>query len=257
MADRRERPVRGRAHVGCSGWSYDDWRGRLYPADLPRSGWFREYTRHFDSVELNSTFYRLPAETTVDRWCEQAPDGFRYAVKVGQFGTHRKKLKDPTQWLARHLERVEHLGGALGPQLVQLPPRWRRDVGRLEEFLAATPRHLRWAVELRDPSWCDDEVYAVLERHGAALCWHDLLPGLPWLRTTDWTYVRLHGPDAVRRPYHGRYGRSALTGLARRLEERLAVGEDVYAYFNNDQQAAAVRDAALLRDLLGTQVAAG
>ena len=127
----------------------------------------------------------------------QAPAGFTYAVKLGQFGSHRMKLRDAATWLPNHLDRVDRLGDHLGPTLVQLPPRWRRDVGRLDEFLSAAPGRLRWAVELRDPSWLHDEVLDCLARHGAALCIHDLLPDCPWVRTTDWAYVRFHGPEAL------------------------------------------------------------
>ncbi len=240
----------GRARVGCSGWSYADWRGAVYPPGVPQRRWFETYARSFDTVELNTTFHRLPSEAAVDAWRSAAPDGFEYAVKVGRFGTHRKKLLDPTSWLANHLERVERLGPTLGPQLVQLPPRWRRNAQRLDEFLDAAPDRLRWSVEVRDLSWLADDVVEVLARHGAALCWHDLLPDHPCIRTAPFVYLRFHGPQALARPYHGRYGARRLTKVAEQLLEHLAAGADVYAYFNNDQQAAAVHDARLLRDLI-------
>jgi uncharacterized protein YecE (DUF72 family) len=240
----------GRARVGCSGWLYRDWRGVVYPEALPQRRWFEHYTTLFDTVELNTTFYRLPAPETVDRWAEAAPPGFCYAVKLGAFGSHRMKLRDAARWLPNHLDRVERLGDALGPTLVHLPPRWRRDVARLDEFLSVAPKQLRWAVELREPSWLHDDVYATLERHGAALCLHDLLPGLPWLRTTDWTYVRFHGPEATVRKYWGRYGGRRLWRTADRLGEWLDEGVDVAAYFNNDWHGHAVEDARWLRERL-------
>jgi uncharacterized protein YecE (DUF72 family) len=239
-----------RARVGCSGWVYREWRGPVYPEQLRQRDWFAHYADLFDTVEINNTFYRLPTDAAVDGWRDQAPEGFCYALKVGQFGSHRKKLRDPEGWLPRHLERVERLGPALGPNLLQLPPNWRRDTGRLDAFLAVAPGHLRWAVELRDPSWVHDDVFTVLERHGAALCIHDLLPGHPWLRTTDWTYVRFHGAEAPERPYHGRYGGRRLWRPARQLATWLEQGCDVFAYFNNDIDANAVVDAAWLRDRL-------
>jgi uncharacterized protein YecE (DUF72 family) len=171
-------------------------------------------------------------------------------VKVGRFGSHRKKLIDPVPWLARHLERVRRLGPHMGPNLVQLPPRWKRNVARLQEFLEACPTDIRWAVEVRDPSWLHDDVFDVLARSGAALCVHDLLPGHPWVATADWTYVRFHGPNAIEQPYRGRYGPGRLAPLAERLGSWRDEGLDVHAYFNNDYEGNAVADAVTLRSML-------
>lgn len=231
------------ARVGCSGWSYAGWRGLAYPAAAPASTWFAHYAERFDTVELNTTFYRLPTAQAVAKWRSQAPTGFTYAVKVGRFGSHRKKLRDAEHWLVNHLERVAALGSCMGPNLLQLPPRWRRDVGRLDEFLSVAPGGIRWAVELRDPSWLHVDTYRVLERHGAALCIHDLLPDHPFERTADWTYVRFHGPDALHHPYAGAYTARRLRGPARTLAAWRDEGTDVYAYFNNDQGAHAWNDA--------------
>ncbi|HET7487390.1 MAG TPA: DUF72 domain-containing protein [Acidimicrobiales bacterium] len=238
--------MRGRALVGCSGWSYKDWRGPVYPEKAPAREWFGLYSRRFDTVEINNTFYRLPPPERFDGWRAQAPAGFVYAVKMGQFGSHRMKLRDAASWLPNHVERVERLGATLGPSLVQLPPRWRRDTGRLDEFLAAAPASMRWAVELRDPSWIHDEVFAVLERHEAALCVHDLLPDHPWVRTTGWAYVRFHGAEAWTAPYARRYTGRRLRKPAERLAAWLDEGCDVYAYFNNDHHGYAVSDASWL-----------
>ena len=240
----------GVARIGCSGWSYPDWRGVVYPSDAPSSSWFDRYAQRFDTVEINNTFYRLPEASTVDGWRTQAPPGFCYAAKVGQYGSHRKKLKDPEQWLPNHLDRIRRLGDHLGPNLVQLPPRWHRDVDRLDRFLREAPTDIRWAVELRDSSWVHDDVFACLERHGAALCIHDLLADHPWVRTADWSYVRFHGPRALDEPYHGRYTGRRLWRVADRLESWLDEGTDVWAFFNNDFEGHAVTDATYLRDRL-------
>jgi uncharacterized protein YecE (DUF72 family) len=242
----------GAVRVGCSGWVYRDWRGPVYDERLPQRRWFESYATRFDTVELNATFYRLPTPTAVERWAAQAPSGFVYAAKLGQFGSHRMKLRDARTWLPNHLDRICRLGPALGPTLVQLPPRWRRDVGRLDEFLAAAPSTLRWAVEVRDPTWLHDDVYEVLERHRAALCIHDLLEHHPWLCTTDWTYVRFHGPHARSVKYVGRYGGRRLWRAAERLAEWAERGIDAYAYFNNDFGGAAVSDALWLRERIGS-----
>ncbi len=242
--------MRAAARIGCSGWSYRDWRGVVYPDQLPQSRWFEHYATLFDTVELNNTFYRLPTSAAVERWAAAAPKGFVYATKLGMFGSHRKKLREPEPWLANHLDRVERLGSALGPNLVQLPPRWHRNTARLDEFLEAAPASIRWAVEFREPTWLHDDVFVVLQRHGAALCIHDLIKDHPFTLTTDWTYIRFHGPDALVRPYHGAYGPGRLRRWADRIDEVLEDGHDVYGYFNNDFDGNAVRDAQWLLSAL-------
>src|SRR3954447_8722938 len=238
--------------IGCSGWMYKDWRGVVYPQKLPQRRWFEHYSTLFDTVEINNSFYRLPTPEMADQWGAQAPPGFVYALKLGQFGSHRMKLRDSASWLPNHLDRTERLGKAEGPTLIQLPPRWKRNAERLHEFLAVA-RDLggpdrRWAVELRDETWLHDDVYDVLRRHRAALCIHDLLADHPWITTTDWTYVRFHGPDALQVKYHGLYGPERLEPAATRMGTWLAEGLDVYAYFNNDWHGHAVTDATGLRD---------
>jgi len=234
---------------------YDDWRGRVYPEELPKRSWFAWYAEHYRTVELNSTFYRLPSMSTVERWAHDAPRAFVYALKLGKFGTHRMKLRDATTWLPNHVDRARGLGHALGPTLVQLPPRWQRNVERLDEFLSAAPRSLRWAVEVRDESWLHDDVFAVLHRHHAALCIHDLIDDHPWERTSDWTYLRFHGPAATRLRYAGRYGGHRLSSVARRIQGWIDDGTDVYAYFNNDHLGHAAADATWLANCLDAGVA--
>lgn len=236
----------GEWRVGTSGYQYRHWRERFYPGKLPQARWFEYYARHFDTVEINNTFYHVPPAEVFARWRDATPAGFRYALKYSRFGSHMKHLKDPADHLAYFLERVEPLGPALGPILLQLPPRWRIDVARLDDFLAAAPRRHRWAVELREPSWLHEEVYAVLRARRAALCLHDLLPGLPRLLTTGWTYLRFHGPEDGRK-YARRYSPQALSATARRVRAWRADGIDVYAYFNNDHAAYAVENARMLR----------
>jgi uncharacterized protein YecE (DUF72 family) len=238
---------RGDARVGCSGWSYADWRGIVYPGDLPPSQWFKHYATMFDTVELNNTFYRLPTPQAVEKWAAAAPENFLFAFKLGAFGSHRKKLRDAASWMPKHLDRAERLGDHLGPTLVQLPPRWRRNTARLDEFLAILPATMRWAVEVRDPSWLHDETYDVLRRHNVALCIHDLLADHPFILTTDWTYIRFHGPNAIEHPYRGAYGAQRLKPWATRIIGELEAGHDAYCYFNNDYDGHAITDAEWLR----------
>jgi uncharacterized protein YecE (DUF72 family) len=230
---------RGRLRVGSSGYQYRHWRGAFYPAGLPARSWFAYYAARFDTVEINNTFYHLPEPAVFEAWRDEAPPGFCYALKYSRYGTHMKRLRDPEEHLGRFLEGAERLRGFLGPILVQLPPRWSADPGRLDAFLRVAPRQHRFAVELRDPSWLCAAVYDVLRRHRAALVIHDGIEDHPRLLTSDWTYLRFHG-----RHYGGSYSPQALSGHARRIRRWLHDGHDVYAYFNNDRDGHAPRDAA-------------
>ena len=154
--------------VGLSGWNYAHWRGGVfYPRRLPASRWLEFYAERFDTVEVNSTFYRLPRVDAVARWVEQTPAGFLFSVKASRYLTHIKRLRDLGPGLERFLERIEPLLGSpkLGPLLWQLPPTFRRDHERLSEALARLPRELRHCVEFRDPSWFVEDTYALLREH--------------------------------------------------------------------------------------------
>src|SRR5918995_4366220 len=150
-------PPCGVAKIGCSGWHYKSWRGTVYPATLAPASWLRAYTRRFCTVELNNSFYRLPAPQTFAAWREQVPRGFLFAVKASRFLTHIKRLRDPDEPLTRLLTHARPLGPTLGPVLYQIPPRWFPDAERLETFLAALPerlpgsrRRLNHVIEMRD-----------------------------------------------------------------------------------------------------------
>ena len=238
--------ARGRLRIGTSGYQYEHWRGRFYPEALPKKGWFRYYARHFDTVEINNTFYRLPSATTFDDWRKHAPQGFCYALKFSRYATHLKHLKDPRRPIRVFLRGAERLQASLGPILVQLPPHWSVDIDRLATFLLAAPKRHRWVIEFRDRSWLCDEVYALLSAHGAALCVHDLIEDHPRERTADWLYLRFHGVQ-----YDQGYSPQRLTAEARRIRDALEAGHDVFAYFNNDRHAHAIHDAAVLRRYVG------
>ncbi|QKT03572.1 DUF72 domain-containing protein [Ectothiorhodospiraceae bacterium 2226] len=228
--------------IGTSGYQYDHWRGVFYPQDVPKRGWFAHYAQHFDTVEINNTFYRLPEAETFDAWRSQAPPGFCYAVKFSRYGTHMKRLKDPQEPIQRFIGRARHLRSSLGPILVQLPPRWGLNLTRLEGFLQALPPGQRWVLELRDARWLTDDVYALLARHRVALCIHDMLEDHPWRLTAPFVYLRFHG----RATHDGNYSSQYLSAQARRIAALRADGHDVYAYFNNDLYGYAVANA---RDL--------
>jgi uncharacterized protein YecE (DUF72 family) len=214
----------------------------VYPRGLPTREWLSYYATLFDTVELNTTFYGLPDRATVRGWRDQVPDGFSFAVKLSRYGTHLKRLRDPGAWLERFFDAVEPLHGRIGVVLAQLPPRWRVDLERLEAFLSAFPADHRLAVEFRDRDWLRAPTYALLRRHGASLCIHDLVERHPRVVTADHVYLRYHGPDPRRR-YTGAYSPQAIGGMARRIRRHIADGLDVHVYFDNDAAGQAVHDA--------------
>lgn len=235
--------------IGTSGWHYAHWKGRFYPEKAPPAEMFRIYLEHFDSVEINNTFYHLPPLSAFENWKKIAPPGFLYALKGSRFLTHMKKLREPDEGIARFFEGARLLGRKLGPIVFQLPPRWRVNLERLEIFLAALPRRRRYAFEFRDPSWLIPEVYEVLRSHNAAFCIYDI-GGFhsPFEVTAEFSYVRLHGPSAQK--YQGSYDAKALAGWARWIERESKRLKAIYIYFDNDHEANAVRDALELRRLV-------
>ncbi|RMG31873.1 MAG: DUF72 domain-containing protein [Gammaproteobacteria bacterium] len=240
---------RARIRIGTSGWQYPHWRGVVYPRELPTSAWFDFYARHFDTVEVNNTFYRLPSEAAFRHWHDQAPRGFLYALKLSRTITHLKKLKDARESLDRFLAHARLLGRHRGPLLVQLPPRWKPNPGRLDAFLGLLPGGWRVAVEVRDARWLCEAVYAVLRAHDAALVIHDLVEDHPWVETASWGYLRFHGGPAG--DYAGEYSEAELAAVAERIRDALGRGHAMYAYFNNDVGGHAFRNALTLKGMLG------
>jgi len=243
--------VSGRCHIGTSGWVYPHWRSVFYPPGLPQDRWLAYYTGRFHTVEINYTFYRLPTEEAFDRWREEAPPGFLFAVKANRYITHVKRLKDTAEPLRRFLSRARRLGDHLGPILWQLPPRWKPNPERLAAFVALLPSDLTHVFEFRDPRWFVSPVRKVLEEHGLTFCIFDM-PGLEcprWL-TAPVVYLRFHGSGVV---YGGRYGVDGLRPWAAQIQEWLDEGRTVYVYFNNDAFGYAVEDARDLLCLVGSE----
>jgi uncharacterized protein YecE (DUF72 family) len=234
--------------IGTSGWHYAHWAKVFYPAGLPPRARLAFYAGAFDTVELNNTFYRLPKPEAVAGWREDVPARFLFAVKVSRFLSHMKKLRDIGVGLRRFLDATQPLGEKRGPLLLQLPPRWKPDTGRLDAFLEALPKTERCAVELRDPSWHIPEVYAVLERRGAAFCMYSL-GGFtsPVLLTTDFCYARFHGPGPK---YVGTYSRRFLRAWAGRIADWSRTLRAAYVYFDNTE-GDAIENARTLRSLVG------
>jgi uncharacterized protein YecE (DUF72 family) len=241
------KPVR----IGCSGWNYQTWRGgEFYPKGCPPSRWLEHYSREFDTVEVNSTFYRLAKPNAVANWLKQTPEDFVFALKASRYLTHVKRLTALDEGIKRYYDAIEPLVGSpkLGPIVWQLPPNFKRDEERLEAALAALPEG-RHCFEFRHPTWFTDNVYAMLRAYGVALVIGDR-KGLDFQThemTTDWTLVRFHHGHRGRR---GNYSESELEEWAQRFEKwRRRV--EVFAYFNNDWEVFAPRNARWLRKRLG------
>jgi uncharacterized protein YecE (DUF72 family) len=240
-----------RIRIGCSGWNYAHWRnGVFYPPRLPPRRWLEFYARHFDTVEINATFYRLPKEQAVANWVRESPPGFLFAVKMSRYVTHVKRLRDLPPSIELFYSRIRPLARSpkLGPVLWQLPANFHRDNERLAAALAALPPG-RHCFEFRHESWFADEVYDLLRRHEVALVIGDT-PERPFQTlelTADWTFVRFHHGTRGR---YSNYSERELEEWAQRIE-RWAQRADVYAYFNNDRNGYAVRNGSWLKKRLG------
>ncbi len=251
------------AHIGCSGWHYKHWRGCVYPEALPTTAWLREYTKHFSTVEINNSFYRLPSEETFAGWRARVPRRFLFSVKASRFLTHIKRLREPEEPLERLLTHAKSLGPTLGPLLYQLPPRWFPEPDRLRLFLESLPAYiapgsrqrLYHVLEFRDPLGYEPWVIDLLREYNVTLCVHDM-PGSasPLLAVGPVVYVRLHG---YRAKYGGSYPDAVLSEWATWLERVLDGGRDAYVYFNNDINGFAVTDAARLIAELERRTTAG
>ena len=236
-------------HIGTSGYHYKHWLGRYYPAGTRPGAMLAHYVRDFDTVELNNTFYQLPNESTFDAWRDNTPDDFLFAVKGSRFITHMIKLKDAQRGLTNFLPRAERLGPKLGPILWQLPPGWKVNVERLEEFLSLLPPQHRYTFELRNETWMTDAVLEVLKKYNAAFCIYELAGyQSPLEITADWTYIRLHGPTAFK--YQGSYTDAQLSAWADRIKAWSRKLKAVYVYFDNDDSAYAVDNALTLKRLV-------
>jgi uncharacterized protein YecE (DUF72 family) len=240
--------------IGCSGWNYASWRDGFYPQGLPASRWLEHYARTFDTVEVNTTFYRLARREAVARWVRQAPAGFCFAVKSSRYLTHMKRLTDLDVGVDRLYEPLQPLiaAGRLGPVLWQLPGNFHRNDERLAQALDRLPPG-RHTFEFRHPSWFCDPVLELLRWHGVALTIGDR-PEVAGFQshelTADFAYVRFHYGHRGRR---GNYSDSELREWARRIAG-WARSVDVYAYFNNDWEVFAPRNARTLRRMVAAEL---
>jgi uncharacterized protein YecE (DUF72 family) len=241
--------VTTRAYVGTSGWSYPAWRGGFYPAGHDEADMLRYYADRLGAVEVNNTFYRMPKSDVLQRWAATVPPGFRFALKASRRISHHRRLADAGDDVRYLVTRARLLGDALGPILIQPPPFLRKDLPRLEAFLAELDPQLRWALEFRHGSWFDEDVYARLAERGVALAFVDRDGDddleVPLHPTAEWGYVRLRRAaytdaeldawaDRLRRAWSGELwaffmheDAGEAPGLAQRLAARLGSGPAV------------------------------
>ncbi|MFN2302215.1 MAG: DUF72 domain-containing protein [Anaerolineales bacterium] len=220
-----------KALIGTSGWQYPDFSDRFYPDKLEKSQQLGYYADQFPAVEVNNTFYQLPTQETIEKWLQSAPDDFIFAVKASRYITHMKNLLDPEDTLPEFYKRIASFGDQCGPILLQLPPRWKVNLERLKNFLPHLSGEFRHAIEFRNKSWLTDEVYELIRRYNVAFCIYDFnYHQSPRLVTTDFVYVRLHGPGQA---YHDPYDLDSLQHWARRILSWCCKDYAVYCFFDN------------------------
>lgn len=234
--------------VGTSGWYYDHWRGLYYPEGLAKPKWLQFYSKQFNTVELNNSFYHLPTEKAFITWRESAPENFVYAVKVSRFITHIKKLRNIGSAVDNFLSRACLLQDKLGPLLYQLPPNMKRNDMVLESFLSSLPQEYRHVFEFRHESWIDEAVFETLRRYKVGLCVFDM-PGFtcPPVATSDFAYIRFHGSGGM---YSSCYSNEELSQWAKKIAKLAEGVKAVYIYFNNDAEAVAIKNALTLASYL-------
>jgi uncharacterized protein YecE (DUF72 family) len=227
---------------------YKHWRGLFYPEGLPQKRWFELYSSEFDTVEINNSFYRLPSGDTFEKWRNQAPPGFCYAVKANRYITQAKKLLNCEEPLERMMSAVRRLGDHLGPILYQLPPSFGINLERLESFLGILPKDVTSVFEFRNRSWYAPETYALLDRYGASFCVHDMRGSASErIAVGPIAYVRFHGGEGK---YWGRYSDEGLLGWTDWTVEQSRRGRSVWCYFNNDIHGHAIEDARTLKAIV-------
>ncbi len=236
-------------YIGTSGWSYGDWSdGCFYPSDISNRQWLEFYSRSFDTVEINATFYHQMRAKTFANWREQTPKNFVFSVKMSRYLTHIKKLNDPEEPWQRFIDNAGGLKRKLGPILVQLPPNFHFNKDKLKKLMKTIPAKYRIALEARHESWFDPQALDILRKHNAALVF-SYGEGIPLdeTMTADWLYMRMHGPAGL---YDSRYRPGHLKNLADKIRGWRRKAKDIYVYFNNDTKGYAAENARGLKELL-------
>ena len=238
--------------IGTSGWSYAHWKDVFYPEHIKPAGYLEFYLTRFNCVELNSCFYHIPRETTVEGWMQRTPDTFKFCLKLSRFITHQKRLADCNEALKRFFDVFERMRTRLGPVLIQIPPGLSLDIPLLSDFLNVLEtryKQFTFAVEVRHGSWITDQFFELLAQHGVAFVIADSNNRFPYYEavTSDIVYLRLHGPERL---YASEYDESALHRYAEKIIGWLRTDHEVWVFFNNDFNGYAVKNAMKLDELV-------
>lgn len=252
FAKDRQPPV----HIGTSGWNYPHWKQHFYPTEIRQADWLGFYAQHFDTVEVNYSFYRIPSREAVERWIGMTPNRFRFAIKLWRGITHFRKLKNCRGLLQNFFDAFSSLPPRRrAPLLIQLPPNQGRDLAKLDEFFqelreVSAPSRWKVAVEFRNESWLCEDTYRLLNRHRAALCLHDMIGRADVDEPNDvkFVYMRRHGPSDES---FGGYSPKQIQRDARRIRKWLGEGRSVFVYYNNDAEGYAILNAMQLHEAVG------
>lgn len=236
-----------RYYIGCSGWSYKHWKGVFYPDDLPQTKWLQHYVKYFNTVEINSTFYRFPKKETLEQWYNETPDDFTFTLKGSRYITHMKKLKNVEEYVQNFYDQAQVMGDKIGCILWQLPPNLHRNDEKLKAFCNALSSNFHNVIEFRHESWFVEDIFDILKKYNVGYCIIST-PDLPETveETADTVYIRFHGKDEEWYTYH--YTQDELKNWAESIKKLQA--HQLYIYFNNDYQAHAVQNAQQLSDYL-------
>lgn len=239
---------KGKVYIGTSGWHYKHWKGTFYPEGTKGSEQLDYYLKYFQTVEINNSFYKLPSKETFQNWKEAVPEDFIFAIKGSRYITHMKKLNVKRENIEKFFNSTDQLEVKAGPILFQLPPNWKVNYERFENFLLQLPQDYRYTFEFRNETWYDERIYDLLRSKNHAFCIYELAGHhSPTEITADFVYVRLHGPGDK---YQGSYDKATLKKWAEECKVWQKEGKDVFIYFDNDQEGYAAFNAKELLEML-------
>jgi len=236
-----------KSYTGCSGFHYKNWKGDFYPEDLKQKEWLPFYARHFNTVEINNTFYNTPKKSTFENWLEQTPKGFRFAVKGSRYVTHLKKLRDSEEHTRNFYQAIEPLAEKINAVLWQLPRNQHRDVEKIEKFCQSLSKDFVSVIEFRHPSWFEEKIYELLAKYNVVTCSLSAPDNLPEVleNKTGKAYLRLHGKKNW---YDYYYAESELKKWSGRIKKSNI--KEIYIYFNNDMHTNAVKNGNMMKEYL-------